>query len=184
MTTTTSLPINFAPRSFRSVWFSTPLWIFALAAVGIGLILFSWYTAYVISEQSQVLADTVVRLEKKQKAAQQPIAKAVVIPQARALMINAAIQQLNLPWSDLFDAIEAATPANIALIAIEPDAKKHLIKGTAEALNSDDMLAYVEQLKKQPLFVNVVLIKHEVNQQDQYKPYRFEFTAQWAQVTP
>jgi len=163
---------------------NTPLWVLVLAVLGLGLILYALYAASVISDHSQSLSDAMQRIEKKQKAAQKPAAKAVVIPEARALMVNAAIQQLNLPWSDLFDAIEAATPANIALMSIEPDAKKQLIKGSAEALSSDDMIAYIEQLKKQPLFVHVVLIKHEVNQQDPYKPFRFEFSAQWKDQAP
>ncbi len=102
-----------------------------------------------------------------------------MIAEGRALEINAAIQQLNLPWSDVFDAIEEATPASIALMSIEPDAKKQLLKGEAEALNSDDMIAYIEQLKKVALFSHVDLVKHEVNEQDQFRPIRFEFEAQW-----
>lgn len=184
MTSVAPLHINFAPRSFTSLLLTTPLWALSLAVLGLGLILYSVYTAGVISQISQQQNEVMLRLEKTLKTAQKPPVKAAVIPEARALMVNAAIQQLNLPWSDVFDAIEAATPHTIALVSIEPDAKKQLIKGTAEAIGSDDMIAYIEQLKRQPLFVSVVLTKHEVNQQDQYKPYRFEFTAQWKEVLP
>jgi hypothetical protein len=45
--------------------------------------------------------------------------------------------------------MRAATPANIALLALEPDARKRSMKITAEAKTSDDMIAYVEQLKQQ-----------------------------------
>ena len=99
-------------------------------------------------------------------------------------MINAAIARLNIPWSDVFDAIEAATPGSIALISLEPDVKKQVVKGSAEALTSDGMIAYIELLKQQPLFVNVILIKHEVSLQDPYKPLRFEFEAQWQGAVP
>jgi hypothetical protein len=41
------------------------------------------------------------------------------------------------------------------------------------------MIAYIERLKKVDLFVHVDLIKHEVSEQDPYKPLRFEFEAKW-----
>jgi len=184
MSSFASLHINFAPRTVKTMLYSAPLWALAAALLGLGLIVFSLYSIYTISDKNQALDDAIVRAEKIQKNSRPQFAKEIVIPEARALMINAAIQQLNLPWSDMFDAIEAATPANIALVSIEPDPKKQLIKGAAEALTSDDMITYIERLKKQPLFADVVLVKHEVNQQDPYKPYRFEFQAQWKDGTP
>ena len=42
---------------------------------------------------------------------------------AQAAAVNGAILQLNLPWRDLQDALAAATPASIALLALEPDAQ-------------------------------------------------------------
>jgi hypothetical protein len=43
---------------------------------------------------------------------------------AQADAVNAAVMQLNLPWRALHDAVAAATPASIALLALEPDARK------------------------------------------------------------
>ncbi|UUZ49987.1 hypothetical protein LP420_07885 [Massilia sp. B-10] len=60
--------------------------------------------------------------------------------------------QLNLPWRALHDAIGAATPPEIAMLALEPDARKRTMKITAEAKSSDAMIGYVEELKKQELF--------------------------------
>ncbi|MGZ5819748.1 MAG: PilN domain-containing protein, partial [Burkholderiaceae bacterium] len=104
--------------------------------------------------------------------------------EAQANAVNNAIQQLNLPWRDLFSAIESATPSTIALLAIEPDAKKHVLKATAEAKTSDDMIGYIEQLKKQGLFSNVLLAKHEINEQDPNKPIRFQLEAEWIEDAP
>ncbi len=179
-----ALHIDFAPRTLRYWLLSTPLWVTFLGVLGLVMILTALVIDLDVANQSQVLNDALLQADKLQKARRGTPARPLVIPEARALRINAAIQQLNLPWSDVFDAIEDATPKNIALVSIEPDAKKQTIKGQAEALTSDDMIEYVERLKKQSLFVNVLLLKHEVNQQDPYKPYRFDFEAQWKATPP
>jgi Tfp pilus assembly protein PilN len=102
------------------------------------------------------------------------------IPEAQAAAVNNAVLQLNLPWRDLQDAMSAATPKQIALLALEPDARKHSIKITAEARASDDMIAYIEKLKQQPLFVDVSLSRHEINELDPNKPIRFQIDAAWS----
>lgn len=176
------LHINFARRNWKSLLAATPLWMLALALLGALLLLCAALAAGRIAERQVTLDQTLQANAKKRQASQRPAAKAPPIPEGRALAVNAAIAQLNLPWSDVFDAIEAATPASIALVSIEPDAKKQLLKGEAEAISSDDMIAYIEQLKKVPLFSSVVLVKHEVNLQDPFKPYRFQFEAQWKEA--
>ena len=99
-------------------------------------------------------------------------------PQAAA--VNAAVLQLNLPWRALRDAVAAGTPANIALIALEPDPRRRSMKITAEAKSSDDMIAYVEQLKQQQLFGAVALLRHEINELDPNRPIRFQLDAEWS----
>ncbi|MET3106034.1 Tfp pilus assembly protein PilN [Oxalobacteraceae bacterium GrIS 2.11] len=181
MKTCAALHINFARRDANSRLAGISLWVVALALLGLVLLGIALAGASSVSDKEQSLEEALLRNAKKQEARRHAVAsvKPVIIPEGRALAINAAIQRLNLPWSDVFDAIEEATPANIALISIEPDIKKQVIKGQAEALSSDDMIAYIEKLKKAALFVNVELIKHEVNQQDPNKPLRFEFEAEW-----
>jgi hypothetical protein len=87
--------------------------------------------------------------------------------------------QLNLPWRALQDAIGAATPPTIAMLALEPDARKRSMKITAEAKSSDAMIAYVEELKKQELFSDVALTRHEINELDPARPIRFQIEAEW-----
>jgi len=87
--------------------------------------------------------------------------------------------QLNLPWRGLHDAIQAATPAAIALLALEPDARKGSVRITAEARTSDDMIAYVGQLQRIDWFGTVLLARHEINEQDPNRPIRFQIDARW-----
>jgi len=103
------------------------------------------------------------------------------IGEVQAQAVNAAVRQLNLPWRALHDAVEQATPKTIALIALEPDPRRRSIRITAEAKSSDDMIAYVEQLKQQALFGagTVTLLRHETDELDPNRPLRFQLEAQW-----
>ena len=103
---------------------------------------------------------------------------------AKTEALNSAIQKLNLPWRDLLNAIEQATPKNIALLSLEPDAGKNTLIILAEAANPESMLDYLGQLKAQDWFLEVRLIKHEINKQDIYTPYRFQIEARWREAAP
>lgn len=102
-----------------------------------------------------------------------------VIPEAQATAVNTAIMQLNLPWRALQDAVASATPSTIALVALEPDARKQTLKITAEARNADEMVAYVEQLKQEEFYLGAGIVRHEINTADPNRPLRFQVEAQW-----
>jgi Tfp pilus assembly protein PilN len=108
-----------------------------------------------------------------------PAAQRAGVGEQEAAAVNGAIAKLNLPWRALHDAVRAATPPNIALLALEPDAKKRVLRITAEAKNSDDMLAYVARLGQEKLFGAVTLVRHEILEQDPNRPLRFQLDAGW-----
>jgi Tfp pilus assembly protein PilN len=177
-----SIRIDFAPNSVRrNIGRIGPVtWL--LGCVGVLLCASAAIAAVeLLRQRDALLVDrrySEVQLQKR--VAPQTSPTKFVIAEAHASAVNGAIAQLNLPWKALFDAVEAATPATIALLSLEPDAKKQFIRGTAEAKGSDGMLAYIEQLKQQSFFTAVMLTRHEVNEQDPNKPIRFQFEAQWA----
>jgi Tfp pilus assembly protein PilN len=43
------------------------------------------------------------------------------------------------------------------------------------------MIGYVERMKAQDWFANVTLTRHEIDDQDQNHPVRFQLDAQWRQ---
>jgi Tfp pilus assembly protein PilN len=176
------LRIDFAPPSLARTWFHTSRPARALAAVALVLAVCAGLQAQRLSEQRRIDAEQVARVTQHHAApvqAAQPQAKVVVSP-AQAAAVNAAVLQLNLPWRDLYDAIGAATPATVALLALEPDARKRTVRITAEARGSDDMIGYIERLQAQSWFTSVVLTHHETNDVDPNKPVRFQIDAQWA----
>lgn len=176
--------IDFAPRSVRRTLFlaGLPAW----AAAGVALVLAGSagyaYWHYGADKRAFEAELASARARKIQAQPMKVAAKAPVLSPAEAAAANAVVMQLNLPWRDLRNAVRDATPPGVALLALEPDAKKQALRLTAETRTSEDMVGYVERLKRQPLFESVVLVRHEINDQDPNRPLRFQVDAQWRQA--
>jgi len=180
------IAIDFAPRTLRRTLYQTSAWTWLCTLIGLAICIAAGLAARSLFDQIDTQEATLRRVHTKlnERSDNKPVVKKVVVSDAQATAVNAAIAQLNLPWRDVFDAMEGATPKTIALLTLEPDAKRNLVRGMAEAKTSDDMIAYIEQLKKQDFFTSVLLTKHEINEQDPNKPLRFQFEAQWAGEIP
>lgn len=92
---------------------------------------------------------------------------------------NGVLRQLSLPWEDLFQAVESAGGKEIALLALEPDMEKRLVKISGEAKNIAAMLDYIKRLEDRSIFGTVYLQSHQVQQQNPDKPVRFALLAAW-----
>lgn len=92
---------------------------------------------------------------------------------------NQVVQELSLPWDRLFQAVETAGSEDVALLTVEPDARKRLLKITGEARNLAAVLAYIRLLEQQPVLTDIYLQNHQIQQQDADKPIRFALTASW-----
>jgi Tfp pilus assembly protein PilN len=88
--------------------------------------------------------------------------------------------RLTLPWADLFDALETRSNNTVALLALEPDLSKRVLRITAEAKNKADMLAYVARLSEDRRLLNVHLMDHQMQAQTPGEPVRFSVQASWA----
>ena len=174
--------IDFAPRTPRRALFRVPArstgLLFATACLCFAaLSLFSRYQ----EERAQLDALRAAIAARTNALRPLPVAAPpkFSVPEAQARAVNEAVMQLNLPWRDLVEAVRAATPGNVALLALEPDAKRRTLRITAEARNSDDMLAYVARMEEQGWFGAVSLVRHEVAEQEPNRPLRFQIAAQW-----
>lgn len=175
------MKIDFAPHSVRRTLFRLHPALLALAGVGALLCVGAAVGGWQLMEQKRNREHQLQHLRERVAAiSARPLEVArVAIPAAQASFVNGAILQLNLPWRELQDAVLAATPHTVALVAMEPDARKRLLKITAETRTSDDMVAYVEALKEQDSFSGVLLTRHEINEQDPNRPLRFQLEATW-----
>ena len=92
---------------------------------------------------------------------------------------NAVILELNLPWKELFEAFESAHNVDVAVLTIEPDAQKGQVRISGEAKSLESLPAYLAYLQKVTLFRDVVLLNHQVQEQDPQRPVRFMLQATW-----
>lgn len=106
----------------------------------------------------------------------------IAAPQATA--VNAAVARLNLPWGEILDALEAATPKQVALLSIAPEPSRATLRIEAEGSRSEDMIDYLKALEQQPLFGRVYLVKHEIARDGTDGVVRFEVEAQWRRGGP
>ncbi|MFS2007370.1 hypothetical protein ACEN9F_27525 [Duganella sp. CT11-25] len=176
-----AMNIDFAPRSLRRTLFHAHPALLALAAAGLLLCAGAAFGAWKLAEQKHARERQLRHLQERVSAMSARPAEVAktVIPEGQAVFVNGAIMQLNLPWRELQDAVAAATPRSVALVAMEPDPRKQVLKITAETRTSDDMVAYVAELKQQESFSGVILTRHEINDQDPNRPLRFQLEATW-----
>lgn len=179
----TRLDIDFAPPGWRRSRHRVPMWGWLAGTVGLLLCVTAALAGSVAVERQRVREAQLQRAQLRVAASMQapmPVAPVPIAP-AQAAAVNAAIAQLNLPWLKLQDALATATPAAVALLALEPDARKQMLKITAETRSSDAMIEYIAQLKQQELFgTRVQLLRHEINELDPNKPMRFQIEAHWS----
>ena len=108
-----------------------------------------------------------------------PSASGPEVTPERARSVAGAVDRLNTNWSDLFTAVGKGKPDAVALLAIEPDLGKGVVKITAETRDAAEMLNFAERLAKQGGGTSASLAKHETSDRDPLKPYRFQIEAQW-----
>lgn len=94
----------------------------------------------------------------------------------------AIIEQLSLPWSPLFGAIERAHTETVALLAVQPDAQRRSVTIIGEAKGYDDVLGYVARLRDEARLKNVYLVGNEVREDQPQRPVAFTVSADWRAV--
>lgn len=177
------LHIDFAPHSWRRTLHRTRPAEWMVVAIAALALCATAVAAFALRaeqhEYERQLAEAGVRARLVSAQAPRRAAQPGV-PATQAAAVNAIVSQLNLPWRAVHDALAAGTPSSVALLALEPDARRHSLRITAETRDSEGMVGYVEQLKRQELFKDVVLVSHEINDADPNKPLRFELEASWS----
>ncbi len=141
------LAIDFAPPSMWAVVAQTRTATWILGCLGLLAFIGAVFHMVALLRQQDILQGELRKAQTMLTApdAHQGRRNGPLISEARANAVNKAIAQLNLPWGALLDAVEAASSSTIAVLSLEPDAKKRLLRGSAEAKTSDDLIAYLER---------------------------------------
>lgn len=135
-----------------------------------------------LTEQAALLDEQVAKMERKVHPGRGSASAASADTQQAAAELKTAneiIMQLTLPWTALFNALESANSNNVALLGIEPDARKRLVRLSGEAKNQAAMFAYIRQLQANKAMTSVYLRHQQVQEQDPEKPVRFTLDASW-----
>jgi len=74
------------------------------------------------------------------------------------------VQRLSLPWAKLFGALESAASDQVALIAIEPDARAGTVTISGDSKDYLAALTYVLNLSRADTLSHVTLVRHETKQ--------------------
>ncbi|MFC0398865.1 PilN domain-containing protein [Paraburkholderia rhizosphaerae] len=180
------LHIDLAPFSVRRLLYRTHPALRWLALAGLLMCLLAGVRAQKLLTRLDALDEETGHLaERAARAARVrlTVARAPVDPKQGAA-VNAAVARLNLPWDDILDALEAATPHQIALLSITPDASRALLRIEAEGASSEDMIGYLKSLQQQPLFGRVYLVRNELAKDHSDGVMRFQIEAQWRRAAP
>lgn len=159
-------------------------WINAvLLAAGVAAAGYAGWSGWQSSVKRTELEAALAGLSKKPES--RTVARSPADAQKFALesrVLSAVAAELNTPWDPLFRALEQA-PQKVALLSVEPDARKRELVLTGEAKDFKEMLDYVRYLQSQRMLAGIALQTHQINQQDRDKPVRFRITAAWTLPT-
>jgi hypothetical protein len=148
-------------------------WILLTAAVLCAAVLAMWQHALV------------QQLDAAERRAARATPAAAVLPATfdprrlddAARRAQAVAAELRLPWAELFDAVEAAADPSVALLAIEPDARRAALRVSGEARDKPAMLAYLTRLGAQPPIARALLESHA--ERGEGRRVQFTLIAHW-----
>lgn len=170
------IELDFQRRSIAS-----PLgW--ALLAAGLLLAGVLWTLQQRIDADWARDAEALARLQPEQggEVRQAPLSKAESLAQQASLAeMRRVSAALNLPWNGLFATLEALPLKDVALLGLTPDARKRLLRISAEARNLEAMLEFHQRLEDSDGLSDVSLLDHEVLVQVAERPIRFNLLATW-----
>lgn len=168
--------LDFAATESGASWSGLLMLVLGLAAAGL-----------IVGDYQRLLA-TAERIEAELGKLSAPRRGAEPARDARkqgeaVARSNEVAHELSRRWDRVFLALESAKAPDVALLAIEPDPRKGVLRVTAEAKGKNAMLDYVDRLQAAQSLQRVMLESHEVLSQVPEKPVRFVVTASWV-ATP
>jgi hypothetical protein len=153
------------------------------AIVFIGLACLLWLCGNLIGTlyEGQRLSETTRQFEHAWRSTQTATIAAVPpsLTDNQTKSLNDAISSLNLPWRDLFNALENSNSPDIALISLHADSATSQLSLIAESNAPSSLLEYVANLKEQSIFSAVLPVSHEENTRDKNAPLRMQLNVRW-----
>ena len=165
--------LNFAaPRSTR--W-TLALLIAAIVAAGA-----VWTIHAQLRDRIDALSTSGSRAEARERRNSVNLASNIPadLP-AKMAKAQQILNQLTLPWDDLFAQLESVKAEGVTLLAMEPDADRGTVTLSGEAVDIAAMLTYIAHLEQAKSLSRIHLQRHEVMLNEPAKPVRFTVGADW-----
>jgi hypothetical protein len=152
-----------------------------LLALGVGAVAVTWSGYRSIEAQRAGLE---MKLQALNRSNQHDPAKEL---RAAALSeeVGRVAEQLSTPWSSLLAELEGASRdsgGQVALLSVEPDHAKHLVRITGESRDLPQVLSYLQRLQGSAVLRYPMLESHDVKADDPQRPVRFAMTAEWKEL--
>lgn len=175
------LHLDFHPRATAFNRFG-----FALCAIALALIVYLFLNFVSLNAEQENLEAKWAGLKGKKRSQASRALKSEDIARLKTEFrrANEVVDRLAAPWDALFKAVESAGSEDVALLGMQPDPEKRLVRIDAEAKDFSAMLEYVRRLDRQQALDSVHIVSHQINQQDPQKPVRFVAIASWAAPHP
>lgn len=119
------------------------------------------------------------KAELSQQAKGQPRAPVVALSATEQKAAATMLQQLNVRWFDLLQALESQQVPEVALLQLLPDANRGQFVLSGEAKSYQVLLEYVSHLQTMSALSQVHLLKHQVNESHPQRPVSFEIQGGW-----
>jgi hypothetical protein len=94
---------------------------------------------------------------------------------------NAVLAEMNVPWGELFEAIESADEGGVALLQVQPDARSRTVLMGGSARDLPTVLSYMTRLERTARLKDVVLMSHELKVKEPGAPVAFQLLARWVE---
>lgn len=164
-------------------------WPGGLLVIGLAILVTVAYAGFVerqsqlqllAQRQQQLLAQRASDPGRQLAGSTTPVKQPLVkLSQPEQKAAEKIVQQLNVRWFDLLQALESQQMPEIALLQLLPDANRGQFVLSGEAKNYQALLKYVSQLQAVPELHQVHLQKHQVNESHPQRPVSFEVQGGW-----
>lgn len=175
--TTAELQLDFVrPPTSRTRWVG---WLLLAAAVPVVVLTSEAYSradhAWELAQSRHQHLQARSQADRPQRMVSPPDAPTL----AAIRRANAVIEQLSVPWGDLFEAIEAADARGLGLLSLTPSARDRSLRLAGEARSMAELLAYVQRMAAQPALQQVHLLAYGTAMRDGTPVVSFTLAATW-----
>ncbi len=172
MTVVAALDINFTRRRRAA----SPLGWLLLVAGGLAL-------GVVALDHQQAKVELQAVQERAQRQARElrpgPRRQVAPVSPETAVAVARVGTALAQPWDGLLRELEAQRDPRVALLGIEAQAATRSLRMTGEARSMNDVVAYVNRLRRSALTQSAVLSTHEARREGEVDLIRFSLDLVW-----